>query len=885
MLRNLINKIKVVAIVITFFFIGNYTFSQHDDWWKKDIQHAFFFTAHPDLSCGFDKPTHPEWNDHFETIVTTDTSLIAPVQSVYYEQADYGRLISTINYLPEQIRWYLNDSLISINAEFKVDTIDFTIPPLKRNGILTVKIDEKTYAALNLIVFKKKTDHLVIVSLNRQADLSGFQEKLNQVYKQAGIELLISNRTTWTDTLFEDRTFANPGMDHAIYTEDMRLIRDRFFEKYPNTDKNAYYLFLIDSFTDSTIYAYGANNKAMTFSTFTGLEEHPYMVIKELSRSIGILENSWLHNGPKKGSTDNLMDNTENFHLSYPQWFRLRHSSGSFSFYDSEEDLLTNNGTVAYLFWKEDADGNIILTDNDPLKSIIRPYKKNYFSYHLNINDELFQPAYTFYGVLINWWHIILWGATTILLIIFRVKMLRKKKEALHGKWKFRIYNYLFFSAFGIAYLAAFYLVNIELTMFEVDHGHIEEFNNMSLDDVRANVLHNTKNRTKNSPELRNEILIQQENTWVLKRRKPVLYFKSSVDTEGRIKSLKFVRASDSLILKSEQIRAKASTHYIVLEEENELGIKTYIFNHLGVNIKEKIQDADPAKRVLLFVNGYRPTSIGHSFQENFDDVISRGLEYPQSSNLIYTFDRYDYWQPWQAIDDKFKKRINPQETFYADGHFSVSTSNYRSLFNFSKTAAMYPERCKDPDHHTCNYLKINTQSLFGHSPSPTMRILPVKPNKSGFNKRMENGSIAGNNLLSILDELPGNCKNDTVYIVAHSMGFAYSLGIIEAIKDKVHLGGYIIIAPENGMSGYVNTSEWKYVWQYGSDYNTDIAACLQDGIAPQTKVNGLPFSKHCFIPQENMYRKQGFFDSHFIGYYTWILDIPNGEKGYIPQR
>jgi hypothetical protein len=25
-----------------------------------------------------------------------------------------------------------------------------------------------------------------------------------------------------------------------------------------------------------------------------------------------------------------------------------------------------------------------------------------------------------------------------------------------------------------------------------------------------------------------------------------------------------------------------------------------------------------------------------------------------------------------------------------------------------------------------------------------------------------------------------------------------------------------------------------------------------------------------------------GFFNSHFIGYYTWIFDIPKGKPGYV---
>jgi hypothetical protein len=61
-------------------------------------------------------------------------------------------------------------------------------------------------------------------------------------------------------------------------------------------------------------------------------------------------------------------------------------------------------------------------------------------------------------------------------------------------------------------------------------------------------------------------------------------------------------------------------------------------------------------------------------------------------------------------------------------------------------------------------------------------------------------------------------------------------------------------------------------------------APCLQDGIAPQVRVSGLYPSKRIYIPKRN-YDEKGFFDSHFIGYYKWILDIRSGQPGAIRQH
>ena len=178
------------------------------------------------------------------------------------------------------------------------------------------------------------------------------------------------------------------------------------------------------------------------------------------------------------------------------------------------------------------------------------------------------------------------------------------------------------------------------------------------------------------------------------------------------------------------------------------------------------------------------------------------------------------------------------------------------------------------------------TFKQFIFNQSKTINQLKMRPNKKGFNLRKYKGRIAGKNLLQIVNEIPNFSKNDTLYIVTHSMGFAYSQGIIEELRNKINFGGYYIIAPENGESGKVNPSEWKEIWQYGSDFDQKKhdAPCLQDGIAPQRIIPGLPRKNRVFIP-EKLYHCKGYFDSHFIGYYTWVLDLKKDEQGFITKK
>jgi hypothetical protein len=148
------------------------------------------------------------------------------------------------------------------------------------------------------------------------------------------------------------------------------------------------------------------------------------------------------------------------------------------------------------------------------------------------------------------------------------------------------------------------------------------------------------------------------------------------------------------------------------------------------------------------------------------------------------------------------------------------------------------------------------------------------------------NGQIAGRSLLQELNEIPNKSENDTLYIVAHSMGYAYALGMIKELRGRISFGGLYIIAPENAFCGRIRPKEWKEVWQYGSNFNKgkEDAPCLQDGVAPQTAVSGLTNAQRCYIPP-GLYATKGYFDSHFIGYYSWIFNIHQGHKGAIRQR
>ena len=125
----------------------------------------------------------------------------------------------------------------------------------------------------------------------------------------------------------------------------------------------------------------------------------------------------------------------------------------------------------------------------------------------------------------------------------------------------------------------------------------------------------------------------------MLKRRKNVLYFNQYVRNNQTY--FKFVKDADSLLISSKSYAEKAESHYIVINYLDGKKVREQrVFNHLRLDITDKISLPNPKKRILLFVNGYRPTANGNSFESTFDSIMKKGLEHENSNNLIYDNDR-----------------------------------------------------------------------------------------------------------------------------------------------------------------------------------------------------------------------------------------------------
>ncbi|MGV3630039.1 MAG: hypothetical protein ACO1O6_02485 [Bacteroidota bacterium] len=318
--------------------------------------------------------------------------------------------------------------------------------------------------------------------------------------------------------------------------------------------------------------------------------------------------------------------------------------------------------------------------------------------------------------------------------------------------------------------------------------------------------------------------------------------------------SRKFSHANDSLVLKTLGLNQKAYGHYLVKQFWNDSGVmvleQVYAFN--GDNVTEYFtsnKKPEP-QHLIVFSSGYRGPKKNR-------DV---------TDNLITKKDRFHYWL---RLDKAFINRIRPDDYFYIDGNNSIRTSNHRNMANFSLSYSRV-KALRKKDNNRYNYHVLNTT-----------------PNDSGFYYRKTQGVLAGQAYLTLKCNSPACLEvKDTIDIVCHSMGYAYSLGFIETVRNYVVFRNMYIIAAENARAGSADWTLFREVWQYGS--NLDEAnpdpVWQQDGIAPQSAVKGIKevaVGGRVFFPKDA--KRRNFINSHMLNHYRWIFTkLEKGDRGYV---
>ena len=512
------------------------------------------------------------------------------------------------------------------------------------------------------------------------------------------------------------------------------------------------------------------------------------------------------------------------------------------------------------------------------MEQFTHPFKQNHFYVYLDVSNPFFKPRFHVLGYHICLVHLLAVLLTLILqFFTFRTINRRMLDTRFFKRLSFRFAKLLVWGLAISSNIFAFYATEFYYTNYHMRFHEITSFHGKSQSKLQHELEDNTQFQVQEAIFTKSQVFRKINESWYAQHEDRVLYF--DVDSTNHAR---FLHSRNILELSTIPYRKTTSSHYVVFRyhDAKDQITKEKVYNHMGFELTQKLLLPDPAKRILVFVNGYRPVSTNQSMSDFLSSFQKKGVEFPDSKNQLFSIDRYAYWEPWKQFNQLFQQRIQADEIWYADGHHSVATSNHGSVIHFAGTASIYPPLCKTKKHH-CYRTKLPSDQFVS-----TMKLLEMSPNYDGFNLRFQKGKIAGKNLLQVLNEAPNYSKNDTVFLVSHSMGHAYAMGMSAVLKGKVNLGDCYIIAPENPRGKTFAPNEWNNVWQYGAFRHgkSKHAPCQQDGVAPQSLVKGLSANHRVAFPKSQA-KHMGFFNSHFIGYYTWIFDIPKGKPGYVPQH
>jgi hypothetical protein len=308
--------------------------------------------------------------------------------------------------------------------------------------------------------------------------------------------------------------------------------------------------------------------------------------------------------------------------------------------------------------------------------------------------------------------------------------------------------------------------------------------------------------------------------------------------------------------------------------------------------LKSYFNNSNKNDNLLIFVNGYRnnsPLDLDH--------------EYASSNNKINDCDDdYEAGTYWGDVGNSFINKISTKNVVYADGHHSITTSNHYAFGNNPRASKI---KFASGLANCLFEAKIKIPLPYqGYTGSPFTCQLDDVPNAGGFMIRYNNGKNAAEELWNkikagkIKVKMNQNKTKITgkIDIVAHSFGFAYSLGMVDYLKDKIQadagtpkFGRYYILAPENACSAPPFTlSDFEEVWQYGTvepGQPNPHKTYENDGVAPQCAVTGLDWvsNKYGRVPFQGLKKHLNFVDAHLGQNYSWVV-IRTG-RGEVKKR
>lgn len=326
-----------------------------NDYLDVNAANAGHFQQNDNENFGFDGKENMEWHENYEVILLSDSShYFVPNKSIGKNEVDLVDILVPSGVTPT---FKLDDQTALSAAPVSGGNgtlFTVTIPTISQTGEHAIYAYDGTnrIAKVNVHVYKEKEREVVIVPLtNAPIDQGQLTAALEGTLGEANLAFTLTIAPQWNDVLFTPTKTIELPQDFSTmtkYSNDMRDLRDAYFNANPNASKNAYYLFVVPSFDDPSADGYMVRGKALGFVK----SGSPYLTYAhELGHGMGALEHSWKNNGSPEGTTDNLMDysNAQAQNLTKKQWKELRDFDLAPSFWDDTQDGNSYSVNLTYL--------------------------------------------------------------------------------------------------------------------------------------------------------------------------------------------------------------------------------------------------------------------------------------------------------------------------------------------------------------------------------------------------------------------------------------------------------------------------------------------------------------------------------------------------------
>ncbi len=306
------------------------------------------FKQNPNEKYGFDPMEQIDWHDNYEVIELSDSSFyFVANKSVGKDDSDEVDVVIPDGVVPI---FKLNDQTnLVASATDSIYTIQ--IPQISSSGkkeIYAYNASNQRIGKLNLFVYPEKNKEVILVPIaNVSIDSILLQNQFTSTFKEANITIDFSIANQWNNNVFGSNTTIELPADVGLlssYSGEMKALREYYFTENPEAPQNAYYIFVINDFDDPSVRGYMPRGKALGFVSATASIYHD--IAHELSHGVGALQHTWKLNGPNEGSTNNLLDYSNNSNLSETndliksQWYELRDNDFLPNIWDDSQDAL-----------------------------------------------------------------------------------------------------------------------------------------------------------------------------------------------------------------------------------------------------------------------------------------------------------------------------------------------------------------------------------------------------------------------------------------------------------------------------------------------------------------------------------------------------------------